>query len=448
MHGMWPVAVAIAVRLVVWLFVSPARLASDEDSYLAVARTLLTTGQQDLFWPPVTGWLIAVVGVILQTTEVRWVRLAWIAMDIGCVLAVRTLAGRVAAVVLPADAARAAKVSNLATVAYALYLPAVSFSQFATSEVPALLLVLLTLVILTRREVSTPSALGAGLLIGVVSVTRPSLVPLLVCVPAAMVFYDRTPASARRALVFMLAGTAVVAGIVLRNYATAGIATIGQNSSYNLYNGNRDLYAEDLDLFHPVATPGQIEFRRQFFADELTYPSQTPKELQREALEWITTHPGTFARRALGRLARVFAPKTDVLELIGGERNAGIFSPPSLTLLVLANIQWTVVLFGGLVGLVALWRLKPALGGLFLATVVGSLPLCLVAISKPRYAFGFEPLLLIAAVAVLVAPQAVAAALRPRDRWIIAGCAAFLAWGWTAWLVFAITSRVALANAS
>jgi hypothetical protein len=443
-YGIWPIAVAIGVRIGVWWFVSPARLASDEDSYLRVGTALLTSGERDLFWPPVTGWLIALSAWVLQSTDVRWIRLAWIAMDIVCVAAVWMLARRVGAAVCGDDPTRAARFATVATLGYALYLPAVSFAQFATSEVPALMLVLLTLAILTGSNLSSRSCLGAGLLAGVLAVTRPSLLPLVLFWPAAAVMHHRMDLS--RACLFVAAGLVVVAGVILRNYAIGGELTIAQNSSYNLYIGNRELYAEDLDLFHPVATPGQIEFRRQFFADELEYPTQTPAQLQQQAVAWIANHPGTFARRALGRLARVFAPKTDVLELIGGERAAGVLSPRSLALLTVANVQWVLVLFGGLVGLAALRRLRRELGDLLLATLLGSLPLCLIAISKPRYAFPFEPLLLIAAVALWFARDTVISALKRRDRWILAACSAFLVWGWAAWIVFAVTSRVALAN--
>lgn len=445
MRGAWPVAVAVAVRLAAWWFVSPARLASDEDSYVQVATTLLNTGQPDLFWPPVTGWLIALFSWAFHTTDIRWIRLAWIAMDIGCVVAVRVLAWRAATAAL-ADDARAERVANAAALAYALYLPAISFAQFATSEIPAALLVLMTLVVLSRPRGATGAFAAAGVLTGVLTVTRPSLLPLLVLLPAAAVF--RKDRWRRHGLVFVVAGATVVTAVMLRNFAAAGAFTIAQNSAYNLYIGNRDLYAEDLDLFHPVATEGQIEFRRQYFANELAYPALTPDQLQREAFAWIAAHPGVFARRAVGRLARVFAPKTDVLELLGGERAAGIFSPASLTLLGLANLQWVLVLFAGLAGLAALWRAAPEWGRLFAATIVGSLPLCLVAISKPRYAFGFEPVLIIGAVFAFTTRQHLAAALTRRDRWILAGCTAFLLWGWAAWVIFAITSRVALANAS
>ena len=100
----------------------------------------------------------------------------------------------------------------------------------------------------------------------------------------------------------------------------------------------------------------------------------------------------------------------------GGERRAGIFSAASLALLALANVQWAVVLFAGLAGLAALQQLNPAVGRLFLATVLGSLPLCLIAIAKPRYAFPFEPVLLISALVFASSPRALSSALPRRDR--------------------------------
>jgi hypothetical protein len=442
---LWPVAVATVVRLLVWAALPHTHFASDEDSYHRVATALVTTGEQDLFWPPGTGWLIALVATILRTTDPRWLRLAWIAIDIGCVLAVRVLAARIAGASDPRIDAR--RFVTLATLAYALYLPAIAFSQFTTSETPALLGVLGAAALITGRTLSAWHAAGAGLLLGGVAITRPSLLPLLLFVPAALWLGQRAPLQLRRAAVVVVVAATVVSAVVVRNLWMGGGPTIAQNSAYNLYIGNRDLYAEDLDLFHPVATAGQIEFRRQYWSGTLDYPTESPAALQRAALAWIAEHPGQFARRALGRLARVFAPKTDVLELLGGERRAGIFSAPSLALLTVANAQWIAVLFGGLVGLVALWRMQPPLGTVFAAIVLGSLPLCLVAISKPRYAFTFEPLLLLAAMYVLFARAQVAAALARRHRWFVAACAAFLVWGWGAWIVFAITSRVGLASA-
>jgi hypothetical protein len=442
----WPLVLAVLVRITVWWLLPTSRLASDEESYYRAGLSLLATGEQDLFWPPGTVWLIAAAAFVLQTTDIRWLRLVWIALDIGCLLALRTLAGRVAASLPSSDPAHRDRFVTVVTCAYAIYLPAIGFAAFTMSETPSLLLTLGILVIITHPMLTPTRLAAAGALAGLLALTRPSVLPLLVFLPAGVMLARRGAVRLRAAMLFVAAGAAIVAGAVARNWWVAGEATIARNSAYNLYIGNRDFYAEDLNLFNPVATPEQIEFRRQYFGNELTYPSGTAAELQREALRWVAAHPGTFATRAFGRLARVFAPKTDVIELVGGEQRAGIFSPASLAVMGIATVQWLMVLVAGLPGLAVLWQRVPTVGIPFASAVLGSLPLCLIAIAKPRYAFGFEPILLIGAAMFMTAPRIHLAMLTPRTRLLLFALFAFLAWAWIAWAVFAMSSRLALAR--
>ena len=171
------------------------------------------------------------------------------------------------------------------------------------------------------------------------------------------------------------------------------------------------------------------------------YPTGTPQELQRQAVDWIVAHPGTVARRALGRLGRVFAPRTDVLELVGGERSVGVFAPQSIALLGIANLQWTVVLFGGLIGLLALRHIRPDHFELYVASIIGAVVLCLIAISKPRYSFVIDPLLILGAAVFLTAPGRVIRSLTIIDRLVLAALFVFLIWVWIAWTIFAFSSR-------
>lgn len=437
----WPIALALIVRLAVWLLVPAARFASDEDSYFQVGTALLH-GRQDVFWPPVTGWLIALIRLLTGTDNVALVRLFWIAMDGGCTSLVGILADRLGRSLWPSRRDRSATLVRLAAAGYALYLPAIAHAQFVTSEIPALFLTLVVLTIVTSGEPSGPRLVLAGIVGGLLCLTRPSLLPILVLVPTAAVWARRIDAG--RATAIVVIGALVTGAYVIRNWYCAGEFTISTNSAYNLYIGNRELYAEDLDLFNPRATPGQIEFRREQFSELAPPFTQTAAESQRLALQWIREHPLTFARRALGRLARLFVPKTDVLELIGGSARVRVFSAPAMALLAAANLQWIVVLFGGLIGLVALRHWQPGWTLLFTSVILGALALCLVAISKPRYSFVFDPLLIICVAALWMERSAMLAALTRTERKGLAAAFAFVLWGWIAFAIFSVTSRAAL----
>lgn len=440
--SIWPIALALLIRLTVWLAIPATRFASDEDSYYQVGTALLQ-GHQDVFWPPVTGWLIALIRLITGSDSLAVVRLAWIAMDGACAGAIDVLARRLGRSLWPMDTTRAGRLAGFATIAYALYLPAISYAQFVTSEIPALLATLLMLMFVTAPNASLGYWLAGGAMAGLMVLTRPSLLPLLLVVPATAAV-RRRPIAYANAIAFVAIGATIVGAHVARNWHQAGELTISTNSAYNLYIGNRDHYVEDLDLFDPRATPEQIEFRRQQFSGQLPPFTQTSAESQRLALEWIREHPVLFAKRALGRLARVFVPRTDVIELAGGEARAGVFAPASLLLLAIANVQWALVLFGGLIGLFVLRHRDQGWALLFAAVIAGALVLCLVAISKPRYSFVFDPLLIMCAASLWLDRQAARRWLTPADRRGLAIACAFILWGWIAFAIFAVTSRTAM----
>lgn len=431
----WIILLAIGIRLAVWAIVPGSRFASDEESYYRAGVALATSGTADLFWPPFTPWMVALAHVIVPDLSLKALRLLWVAMDAGCLMALGILGARLAAA---APGRFTASLVTVVTALYAVYLPAISHAQFVTSETPALLQVLLMLVLLTGPRPSWLSSSAAGVVAGTLVLTRPSLAPALVLLPlAASWLLGPGRRNWGHAALTIAIGSAVVGGLVMHNGVRYGRFTIADNSAYNLYIGNRDMYAEDLNLFSPRATPEQVAFRQTFFRGETTYPTQPPDELQREALQWIADHPGTFMQRALGRLARVFAPKTDVLELAGGEAAVGVWSPRALTLLAVANLQWAAILALGVAGVIRLWGSSPYFSGLYIATIAGGVALCLIAIAKPRYAFVFEPVLMLSAAWQILAPGR----LIPRHRLLVIAAYGFLTWAWIAWAIFAVTSR-------
>jgi 4-amino-4-deoxy-L-arabinose transferase-like glycosyltransferase len=435
------VAVAAIVRLAAWAIIPGARFASDEQGYVDAGLALATAGQQDLFWPPLTGWIIALIKTVAPSVSLGGLRLVWVLFDLANVMLVAIIAARLAARILPPAGAR--RLVFAATLGYALYLPAISHAQFVTSEMPALLLVLSSLAILTSGMAPAAMVAGAGVALGTLTLARANLVPLAVLLPAAVFVNQPRPRWLARIVSVAAIAAVFPAAVIAWNAMTYGDATLSRNAAYNLYIGNQDFYAEDLDLFHPQATPEQIDFRRKLFAGTLEYPKGTAAELQSAAVQWIVSHPGSFLKRALGRLARVFAPRTDVLELAGGEAAVGVFSPIAIALLGVANLEWVVILFGGLLGVCMIRDRDRTLGLTWMAAIAGSVILCLVAIAKPRYSFVFDPLLIIAAAVAMTA--AADTRLASWRRWwrVLTPIYAFLAWGWIAWVIFSLSSRMA-----
>jgi hypothetical protein len=101
------------------------------------------------------------------------------------------------------------------------------------------------------------------------------------------------------------------------------------------------------------------------------------------------------------------------------------------------------MLFGGLLGVCMILDRDRTLGLTWIAAIAGSVILCLVAIAKPRYSFVFDPLLIMAAaLALTAATDELVASWR---RWwrVLTPIYIFLIWGWIAWLIFALSSRMA-----
>jgi hypothetical protein len=427
----------------------------DELSYQATARWLIEHGQQRLFWPPLTPWLLAAVFTTLGPV-VGAARLLWLGLD----LVNLGLAWRLASAVLAAPAASGTGPvpwRGLVVLAHAVSLPAISHAIHTTSETPALTLLLALLLLLRPQPSPAPQAASfiatygraalAGLCGGALVLNRPSLGLVPLALAAVLLRESWTAAGRRRAFgqAALLVGltTLVAGGYVLRNRLVTGHAVLAENATYDFHRGNGPVYQEDLDLFWPVATPQQIAYR-QLRANQREEPplSMTPAQLRREALTYIEAHPGTFVRRALGRLARLTVPRTEHLALLGGEARIKIEDGRSIALLLMGVLQWAPLLLLGTIGLLGL-RLRPpggdtAWANRFLTVVAAGIIPVLITISKPRFSYGFEPLLSITAAAFL----ANRGTWRPLLRHpVFIALVAFYAWAWVAWFVFAVTSR-------
>lgn len=416
------VALAIAGRI-------PAE--GDESCYLGVAQALVSRGEQDVFWPPLTGWVDA-LAIRLLGGELVLLRAAMSALDLVNVVLVHDIATLV--VGQSFDAARRDRIALVSALVYALYLPAIGFAISMTSEIPALTLVLVAVRLLLGEATSRAGLVAAAVALGLATLARSNLLVL------AFAFAAVLPRASRRARLLFLVLSLVPPAIWTARNAHAGHGVVlATNASYNLYVGNSPDAQQELDLFAPIATPQQRAVRGGGEDADAAHAKAMPHdERQARAVAFVRDAPLRFVRRSFGRLARVFAPRTAHLASFGA--NGSVSRPLPAFLLLLALAQWIPVLFGGVLGLVRLVELRTERASLLVATVVGSLPLCLVALAKPRYSFPFEPFLVIGATTAAVARTTPFELGRPA-RWVFGLVSAFLAWGIVAWFVFAITSR-------
>ena len=432
----------ILIRLVIWYLMPETRFAFDEEKYYRAGIWLATTGAQDIFLPPVTGWLIALLKSIFPFISIGYLRLFWVLMDFGAAFLVYLLAARAIAHV-GSDKLKQ-WFAAAAAACYILYVPAISYSEFLTSETPTVLLLLLALFLLTGERSHLRLA-AAGFLIGCAVLARTNLAALLISLPIAIgVLSSRKTLGSKAAEVFTFTFVAaLVVGLwAFRNYSYENEFTLSTNSYYNLYIGNSAVYQEDLNLFNPRATPEQIVFRREFFAGAIPRLDLPFAEMKRKAVENILADKMLFLRRALGRLARIFVPRTDQLQLLGGESETSVFKPSAMLLMLFANFQWAILLSCGVAGLLSMRGEERDFQVWFAAAILGSLPLCLVAISKPRYSFAFDPLLIICACFFLFRWKRNWHYVWSRHKYLFASLVLFFAWSWVAWAIFAFSSRI------
>jgi hypothetical protein len=303
------------------------------------------------------------------------------------------------------------------------------------------------LVLLDRiDEVRVFRTAFAGLVCGIVVLTRSNLAPLLLTIPCAMLISasGQMLHRLRAAVVFVLVGSAVVGAYITRNYYATGQWMLDRNGPYNLYVGNVDDYQSDLNLFYPWATPEQVKLRHEMLTGTQKPVLLTREQMLHEGIKNIRNHPSLFLRRALGRLARVFAPKTDVLTLFGGEKKVGIFSPLPMALLIITLIQYGFILFLGFAGMLCLRRFSRILPFLFGAIIIGSLLLCLVAVAMPRYSAPFEPILIVCAFVFILDFRKNLSYIWRERRVLYGIMLAFYIWAWSAWMIFSFSSRLAL----
>ncbi|MBM4326471.1 MAG: hypothetical protein FJ118_04820 [Deltaproteobacteria bacterium] len=432
----------LTIRAPFWIWARSAPFTNDEHGYWSIAQSFLETGEFDISWPPITSALLAAISSC--GGSLHDARLIWTFIDAANIGLLYTLLSRFLERPAPL----------IASLLYTIYVPAISFASFATSEMPAMLLFLASacLMIDPRRSIGFGRILVGAIMIGLLVLTRSSLAVLAVWIAfmasPASVGAGKKPSRALSVCVALVLGAGVVGLWVTRNYLAHGEFIIAENVAYNLYLGNQPHYSEDLNLFHPFPTQEQIQDRKELLKEEVVRDREflSDHEMRSRAVAFIAENPFLFARRALGRLARVFAPKTAQLQALGSERDNPWFTAPSLALLISANLLYGLALFGGWAGIILCgpsdrekkFRL------IALGVLVGTSALCTVAIAKPRYSFPSDPILIAGLAWLLVNTRQAALRVNKKTVAAIMGGWVFLAWSWAAWLIWSFMTRAAV----
>ena len=130
---------SIIIRILIWLLISPDRWASDEFGYYKMGIDFSNTKNLSNQWPPLTSIIITILNYI-SYENVKFFRLIWNLIDIINIYFIYSICK---IIINNISSGEYPKLPLYSSIAYSLYLPAISFSQFLTSETPTLFLILL-----------------------------------------------------------------------------------------------------------------------------------------------------------------------------------------------------------------------------------------------------------------------------------------------------------------
>ncbi|MBC8077839.1 MAG: glycosyltransferase family 39 protein, partial [Chloroflexales bacterium] len=347
------VCVALALRLLVWRWRYFYGLGGDEREYLDQALALLQQHRYvelRLMRPPLYGFFLA-GSILLVDSLVQNLRLVQACLSAATVLPVWLLAREL----FPPEAGYRRRVPLVAALLCALSYTLAANAAELLSETVFLfgLATLLWLLVGAARRSSWPWALSAGLVLGLLCLTRSVALPLL---PLGVLWLlvkakgQRLKAkdSSKSALLLVSLYTLAFGLLVLpwtaRNYATyGGLILIDTTGAENLWLDNNPAAATPAD---PL---GREAAKRALYALEEDRLARQRLAAQQGAAA-IVDNGGWFAQKATGELLKFFA-----LEYTDDMRaRPEIWLPPAevAARLLLGDGLWLLILLAGTWGLV------------------------------------------------------------------------------------------------
>jgi hypothetical protein len=425
---------SIFFRLYLWFLLRDSGYASDEQGYYETGINFFKNGYLDNTWPPIVPILIAFLNYFFNE-NLSLFRFVWNIFDLLNILLIFIITKKI----LISNFKNRNLAPYLAALLYSTYIPAISFAQFLTSETFSLFLILLSTSIFIKKT-SIINYFFIFLILSILILCRTNLLPIIILV-AVVACYNLKKSIYKKVtffLFFVLLGYSSLFFYLAYNYTLYGKLTLTYGSSYNLYIGNREHYTEDLNIFNPLATKKQILDRRPNAEREtLDFTQDEMKEL---AINYIKDNPAQFLRRSLGRFARIFSPKTSQLQIIGGEGSYSVTHMYSYILLALTFLQYFFFLFFGLMSFTSFSIYSSKHKQIFISIILSALPLCLIAISKPRYSFPFDFIFIIYSISFFFDPKLYFRNIKKNYK-LNFTLVILLSWFWISWIIFSLSSR-------
>ena len=290
------VCLSLAIRLVALPLGAREPLVSDSTDYREMAALLVSGAHFLPYWPPglplyLAPFLAAGFGdaVLRASMLLWWVLFCWgiyrLAVDAG-----------------------AKRVAWLVLLVFAVAPAEVHFSMEPMTQMPAAALLLLAMSAAVRCSAGArwSEVLLLGGSLGLLSLVRPSVLPLLVVLPA-LVFIRRRQLLGP--LVAVALGCSMIFAWTVKAHQLSGVWTINTSNGVNLYYGNNPwtpMYRTW--YFGSHAKPGSEEILDfPEYAAVLDHVMALPAvdrgaEFQRLAVSYVEHHPVAFVVRTLNRI--------------------------------------------------------------------------------------------------------------------------------------------------
>jgi hypothetical protein len=392
------------------------------------------------------GWVVAAISQLFRAELLSTFRLAWVFIDVLNMCMAFNFTRRLADTPLTYKGRPASfHLPHAVMAAYAVYIPALGYATHVTGEALSLAFLLAALNVI---DLDPPFRLKrmapAGLLAGLMIITRPNLAPFALAMGGVLFLLNFKARPFFRQIIIPIAlfvSMAVVpAGAwVARNYAVTGYVFLNLSYPNGGYRASLAAYEEDLRLLDSDPRQSEVEAHEKLVAKQqtlneylakvvaaksreervrvlkegyLNYTPVTPKEVMEGKTQAILSvspdrkliDAPEFVRRAITRIGRALCPKNGSFDLIS--RSKGLTDPVKFSIFTLANLEWSWVLFGGIASLLSTGLIAPKSRILITTVILGGMAAIPMARGEPRYSFPIEFALMIGSIAFLFSIKA------------------------------------------